>query len=124
MKAVGVLPGCHPPGQHGGRDPESGVRYFLWITISRDDWLSPEDLVLGGWTPSKHWRLACLNLSLILKYRKSFQLRFIVWTGRESVMLQTGSKPSILAWIGRCVPVVVEAHASNDEVEEAWKAIV
>ena len=51
-------------------------------------------------------------------------------------MIQSDSKPSILAWIG-CLKtackrvgisatsrnVAVEAHASNDEVEEAWKAI-
>ena len=45
LEAVGVLPGCHPPGQHGGRDPESGVRNWL-LTTSRDDWLSPEELGL------------------------------------------------------------------------------
>ena len=44
LEAVGVLPGCHPPGQHGGRDPESSVRDV--VAFSHNDWLSPEKLGL------------------------------------------------------------------------------
>ena len=69
---------------------------ILLLTISRDDWLSPEEL--GLMIESLKTVEAYLNLSLLLKYRKSLELRFMVWTGRESVMIQTGSKPSILAW--------------------------
>ena len=76
LEAVGVLPGCHPPGQHGGRDPESDFGDFFAYHFSRR--LAERRAEGLGLVIESPVLEAYLNLSLILKCCKSLELRFIV----------------------------------------------